>query len=69
MRTLCDRELRWNNHYRKGEDNGIDREPPVELFVMGVNRWFSFTDWPVPGARGWAAAFGGARGGGSGWLS
>jgi putative CocE/NonD family hydrolase len=51
MRTLFDLELRWNNRYLKGEDNGIDREPPVELFVMGVNRWFSFADWPVPGTR------------------
>ena len=32
-------ELRWYDHYLKGEDNGVDREPPVEIFYMGVNKW------------------------------
>lgn len=51
MRSLFDRELQWYNHYLKGEDNGIDREPPVEIFYMGVNRWQKEKDWPIPGTR------------------
>jgi len=50
-RTLFDRNLRWFDHYLRGEDNGIDREPPVEIFYMGINRWVHHDDWPVPGAR------------------
>jgi len=48
MRSLFDRELRWYNHYLKGEDNGIDREPPVEIFFMGINKWVRAEDWPLP---------------------
>ena len=51
MRSLFDMELRWNDHYLKGVDNGIDREPPVELFAMGINQWKKFADWPIPGTR------------------
>lgn len=50
-RSLRDRELRWYNHYLKGEDNGIDREPPVEIFFMGVNQWVQAQEWPLPGTR------------------
>ena len=50
-RTLFERNLRWFDHHLKGEDNGIDREPPVEIFYMGVNRWVHHDDWPVPGAK------------------
>lgn len=51
MRSMRDRELRWYNHYLKGEDNGIDREPPVEIFFMGVNKWQHAADWPLPGTK------------------
>jgi len=50
-RDLLERQLRWYNHYLKGEDNGIDREPPVEIFFMGVNKWQHAQDWPLPGAK------------------
>ncbi len=50
-RVLFDRELRWFDHYLKGIDNGIDREPPVEIFYMGVNKWKHEQDWPVPGTK------------------
>ncbi len=48
---LADDELRFYNHYLKGIDNGIDREPPVRLFYMGVNKWKSEQDWPIPGTQ------------------
>jgi putative CocE/NonD family hydrolase len=50
-RDLFERELRWYDHYLKGEDNGVDREPPVEIFYMGVNKWKHADDWPVPGTK------------------
>lgn len=43
--------LRWFDHYLKGVDNGIDREPPVSVFVMGANKWYKAQDWPLPGTR------------------
>jgi putative CocE/NonD family hydrolase len=50
-RELFEREIRWYDHYLKGEDNGIDREPPIEIFFMGVNKWEHADDWPLPGTK------------------
>jgi putative CocE/NonD family hydrolase len=43
--------VRWFDHWLKGEDNGVEREPAVRAFVMGENRWREATDWPIPGTR------------------
>jgi putative CocE/NonD family hydrolase len=40
--------LRWFDHHLRGADNGIDREPPVRVFVMGENAWRELPDWPPP---------------------
>lgn len=40
--------LRWFDRWLKGVDNGIDKEPPVILFVMGVDEWRTELDWPLP---------------------
>jgi putative CocE/NonD family hydrolase len=39
---------RWFDHFLKGIDNGVTGEPPVYVFVMGVNRWYAERDWPLP---------------------
>ncbi len=39
--------IRWFDHYLKGEDNGIEREKPVSIFVMGENAWREEEDWPL----------------------
>jgi putative CocE/NonD family hydrolase len=53
---------RWFDHWLKGVDNGVDREPAVRLFLMGGGsgrrnaagrldhggRWIAGTDWPLP---------------------
>jgi hypothetical protein len=39
--------LRWYDHLFKGIDNGIDREKPVRIFVMGRNAWRDEDDWPL----------------------
>jgi putative CocE/NonD family hydrolase len=39
---------RWYDHWLKGIDNGVEKDPPVYVFVMGPNRWYAETDWPLP---------------------
>jgi putative CocE/NonD family hydrolase len=43
--------LRWMDRYVRGIDNGVDRERPVWIFVLGDNRWREADAWPIPGAR------------------
>ncbi len=43
--------LRWHDHFLKGVDNGITDEPPVKLFVGGVNKWKFETEWPPAATR------------------
>ncbi len=40
--------LRWFDRWLKDVDNGIDQEPPVMIFVMGIDEWRSEADWPLP---------------------
>lgn len=42
--------IRWFDHWLKGLDNGVDREPPLRYFVMGSGQWKSAQTWPPPGA-------------------
>ncbi|TMD57818.1 MAG: CocE/NonD family hydrolase [Chloroflexi bacterium] len=41
--------VRWFDRWVKGEENGVDREPPVLIFVMGANRWRAEAEWPPAG--------------------
>ena len=43
--------LRWMDHYLKGIDNGVDREKPVHIFVMGDNQWRDEESWPLKRAE------------------
>ena len=43
--------LRWMDRWVRGIDNGVDREPPVRVFVMGDDRWREADRWPIPGTR------------------
>ena len=40
-------QLRWFDHYLLGKDNGVDREPPVDIFVFGDNAWRKEAAWPL----------------------
>jgi putative CocE/NonD family hydrolase len=44
-------QLRWFDHWLRGVDTGLADEAPVQLFVMGANRWREADDWPPPEAR------------------
>lgn len=39
---------RWFDHFLKGVENGVTKDPPVFVFVMGANRWRAEKDWPLP---------------------
>ncbi len=51
-----DHQLRWFSRWLKGEQNGIDREPPVRYYLMGDtedpeapgNEWRESVSWPPP---------------------
>jgi uncharacterized protein len=38
--------LRWMDRHVRGIENGVDREKPVRLFVMGKNIWRDEDTWP-----------------------
>ena len=39
--------LRWHDRWLKGIDNGVDKEAPVKLFIMGDNVWRDEQEWPL----------------------
>jgi putative CocE/NonD family hydrolase len=43
--------FRWMDHYLRSIDNGVDREKPVRLFVMGDNAWRDEDSWPLTRAK------------------
>jgi putative CocE/NonD family hydrolase len=38
--------LRWMDHYLKGLNNGVERDPAVHYFVMGGDHWADSSTWP-----------------------
>ncbi|MDR1572227.1 MAG: CocE/NonD family hydrolase [Clostridiales Family XIII bacterium] len=44
---FCDEDVRWNEYWTKGIDNGIMDEPRVKIFTMGVNKWKFENEWPL----------------------
>jgi uncharacterized protein len=44
-------QVRWFDHWLKGDDNGIESTPRVRLFVMGENRWKDENEWPMERTR------------------
>jgi putative CocE/NonD family hydrolase len=43
--------LRWMDHYVRGMQNGVEREKPVRIFVMGKNEWRDEDAWPLARAE------------------
>jgi uncharacterized protein len=48
LRALRGEMLRWYDHWLKGIDTGILKEPAVTYWVMGANEWRHGDDWPLP---------------------
>jgi putative CocE/NonD family hydrolase len=43
--------LRWFDHWLKGVDTGMMKEPPIQLFVQGTGEWKNAHEWPLPETR------------------
>lgn len=46
-----DEGMRWFDHWVRDIDNGVMEEPPVKIFVMGINKWKFETEWPPAKAQ------------------
>ena len=44
---INDLQVRWYDYFLKGIQNGLDKEPPVKLFVMGRNEWVYEHEYPL----------------------
>lgn len=44
-------QLRFFDRWLRDVDSGIDREPPVSIFVMGDNIWRTESSWPLERAE------------------
>ncbi|PYZ92956.1 hydrolase [Salipaludibacillus keqinensis] len=40
-------QLRWFDYWLKGIDNQLMEEAPVQIFVMGENKWRQEQEWPL----------------------
>jgi hypothetical protein len=47
MTKGADELLRFYDHYLKGIDNGIEKEPPVFIYVMNGGGWRAEDEWPL----------------------
>ncbi|GAB2604898.1 CocE/NonD family hydrolase [Kribbella endophytica] len=43
--------VRFFDRYLKNEDNAIEHEKPVHVFVTGADEWWAEDDWPLPGTE------------------
>ena len=44
-------QLQWFDYWLKGEDNGVMDQPPVDIFIMGDNKWRREKEWPLAGTQ------------------
>ena len=42
-----DEIVRWYDHWLKGIDTGVMDEPPIKVFVHGINEWHHEHEWPL----------------------
>jgi len=40
--------LKFLDYHLQGRDEGFSTQPRVRVFVMGLNQWATFDDWPAP---------------------
>jgi len=39
--------IRWLNHLFRDKNPALEKEPPVKIFVMGINEWRFENEWPL----------------------
>lgn len=44
---LTSLHLRWFDTWLKNKQTGIEDEPPISIFVMGINEWRDEFEWPL----------------------
>ncbi|MCR4412822.1 MAG: CocE/NonD family hydrolase, partial [Thermoguttaceae bacterium] len=44
-------KLRWYDYWLKDVQNGIDREAPIRIYVMGADTWRDEQEWPLARTR------------------
>jgi putative CocE/NonD family hydrolase len=44
VQDIC---LRWYDHWLKALDTGIMDEPPILIFIQGINKWRYENEWPL----------------------
>lgn len=47
MIDLMSVELRWFDRWLKGIKNGVEKDKPLSLFIMGINEWRNESEWPL----------------------
>lgn len=45
--TVWEVRQEFFDHFLKGLDNGFEKKPPVQLFVIGDNDWRPESEWPL----------------------
>ena len=48
---VLDHELSFFDRFVREADGAFENEPKVKAFLVGANRWVSFSDWPPPGHK------------------
>lgn len=44
-------KIRFYDRHLKGIENGIESDPRLHVFVLGVNEWRHANEWPLPGTQ------------------
>jgi putative CocE/NonD family hydrolase len=44
-------QVLWFDYWLKGKENGVNKKPPVKIFVMGDNKWRDEQHWPLQRAK------------------
>jgi uncharacterized protein len=48
---IAQTEIRWFDFWLKGKTNGVAKDAPVKIFIMGANRWRDEPEWPPKRAK------------------
>jgi len=40
-------QIRWFDYWLKGIQNGVQKDPPIKIFIMGDNQWRDEHYWPL----------------------